>query len=36
MASLSGNEDDWDDDYDPKLEKEKQWLNYYQYYKNWN
>jgi hypothetical protein len=24
MASLSGNEDDWDDDYDPKLEKEKQ------------
>jgi hypothetical protein len=24
MSSLSGNEDDWDDDYDPKLEKEKQ------------
>lgn len=24
MASLSGNENDWDDDYDPKLEKEKQ------------
>jgi hypothetical protein len=27
MAALSGNEDDWDDDYHPNLEKDKQWLN---------
>jgi hypothetical protein len=24
MAALSGNEDDWDDDYHPNLEKDKQ------------
>jgi hypothetical protein len=34
MAALSGNEDDWDDDYHPNLEKDKQWLSYYQYCKN--